>query len=71
MYLQMFTTSVSIYNYCSFSPKILGVSLTFCQKVVDTAGGIFLPVGENLRRSDFEKSPFENFSKLKAAFCEY
>ena len=37
-----------------FSPKTLGVSLTLCQKVVNTAGGIFLPGGENLRRSDFD-----------------
>ena len=33
----------------SFSPKILGVSLTLCQKEVNTAEGIFLPGGENLR----------------------
>ena len=43
-------------SYCSFSPKILGVSLTFCQKVVNTAGGIFLPGGEDLTRSDFDDS---------------
>ena len=35
-------------SYCSFSPKILGVSLTLCQKVVDTAGGIFLPDGKKI-----------------------
>ena len=40
-------------EYYSFSPKILGVSLTLSQKVVNTAEGIFLPGGENLRRSDF------------------
>ena len=38
-----------------FSPKIVEVSLTLCQKVVNTAGGIFLPGGENLR-SDFDNS---------------
>ena len=43
-----------------FSPKILGVSLTLCQKVVNTAGGIFLPGGENLRRSDFDDSEIVN-----------
>ena len=48
-----------------FSPKILGVSLNLCQKVVNTAGGIWW---------EFEEEwfcPFENFSKLKTAFCEY
>ena len=39
-----------------FSPKILGVSLNLCQKVVNTDGGIFLTGGENLRRSDFDNS---------------
>ena len=43
-----------VFFFCSFSPKILGVSLALCQKVVNTAGGIFLPGGENLRRSDFD-----------------
>ena len=38
-----------------FSPKTLGVSLNLCQKVVNTAGGIFSPSGENLR-SDFDDS---------------
>ena len=34
-----------------------GVSLTLCQKVVNTAGGGDLfPGGENLRRSDFDDS---------------
>ena len=36
--------------------------MTLCQKVVNTAGGIFLPGGENLKRSDFD---FDGFSKLK------
>ena len=31
-----------------------------CQKVVNTAGGIFLPGGENLRRSDFDDSEIVN-----------
>ena len=30
--------------------------MTLCQKVVSTAVGIFLPGGENLRRSDFDDS---------------
>ena len=47
-------------SYCSFSPKILGVSLTLCQKIVNTTGGIFLPGGENLRRSDFDDSEIMN-----------
>ena len=42
-----------------FSPKILGISLTLCQKVVNTAGRIFLPGGENLR-SDFDDSEIVN-----------
>ena len=52
--------SVHYLSYCSFSPKILGVCLTLCQKVVNTAGGIFLPDGENLRRSDFDNSEIVN-----------
>ena len=32
-------------------------------------GGIFLPGGENLRRSDFGNSHL--FSKLKTVLCEY
>ena len=43
-----------------FSPNILAVFLTLFQKVVNTAGGIFLPGGENLRRSDFDDSEIEN-----------
>ena len=39
-----------------FTPKTLGVSLTLCQKVVNTAGVFFLPGGENLRRNDFDDS---------------
>ena len=39
-----------------FTPKALGVSLTLCQKVVNTAGVFFLPGGENLRRNDFDDS---------------
>ena len=30
--------------------------MTLCQKVVNTAGGNFLPGGENLRRGDFDNS---------------
>ena len=42
-------------HYLGFNKKLLlGVSLTLCKKVVNTAGGIFLPGGENLRRSDFD-----------------
>ena len=39
-----------------FSSKTLAVSLTLCQKVVNTAGGILVPGGENLRKSDFDDS---------------
>ena len=31
-----------------------------CQKVVSTAGEIFLPGGENLRRTDFDNSEIVN-----------
>ena len=50
MYLQVFK------SYCYFSTKILGVSLTLRQKVVNTAGEIFSPGGGNLRKSDFDDS---------------
>ena len=43
-------------SYGSFPTNILGVSLTLCQKVVNTAGGIFLPGGESLRRNGFDNS---------------
>ena len=40
------------------------VSLTLCQKVVNSAGGIFLPGGENLRMSDFDNSKiFQNYKQ--------
>ena len=44
----------NISYYCSFSPKSLGVSMALCQNVVNPAGGIFLPSGENLKSSDFD-----------------
>ena len=60
MYLQVFIN-------CSFSSKILGVSLTLYQKVVNTAGVNFLPGGRNLRRSDFDDSEIVNTEhKLKS-----
>ena len=46
----------NISYYCSFSPKSLGVSMALCQNVVNPAGGIFLPSGENLKSSDFDDS---------------
>ena len=43
--------------------------MTFCQKVVNTAGGISLRGAEESEEESFWR--LENFLKLKTAFCEY
>ena len=56
-----------------FHLKLKRVSLTLCQKVVNTVGRNFLTVGENLRRSDFDNwniTEHQLKSKLAWSGCQ-
>ena len=50
------STSEPLSGFDHETPRLGIQHLTLCQKVVNTAEGIFLPGGENLRRSDFDNS---------------